>query len=416
MQKATVVQKQQIDMSVRYGGLFRRTLARAVQKSLDNVKAHQYTVPEEVREQAWHMLKLLFEGDELWEEASQLLIELAPRMEMAGFREDWLNYLTIGVKRSIEFEDASSEAELKLLVGMLLRLLGNHEEAMRNLQVSYELFGIIDEKIGQAKVRNQMAYLMFHRFNFDIAEQYAHEGLSLAIRYYQEKAESLSILGLIITERTYWQKDNKSENLRMAEEYHQEALEIRMNIGDHRKVAWSLQNIGYTLRMRSRFKEAIKHYEEACSILSKLNDPANLAIVKMNIGLANQALGKPRKALETYRHARLVFQRLHDQLNVGRIHVNEGLSFLELSEPNCAEKSFQEAIRIFQLLKNDSLRLNAIDGWALSLIAQHDYRTAIEVLNIAIAELSQLPDLPNYQYLYQSMNTHLTEAKSFYRG
>lgn len=52
-----------------------------------------------------------------------LLLTLAPKMEQAGFRQDWLSYLARRLDQAHSLEDRRAEAELNLQVGYLhLRL------------------------------------------------------------------------------------------------------------------------------------------------------------------------------------------------------------------------------------------------------------------------------------------------------
>ena len=76
-----------------YATFFSDVLIDALVDATRRVHDAESRLPEAEREDAWHLLSYAFDQDVAWQETRQLVFALAPRMELAGFREDWINYL-----------------------------------------------------------------------------------------------------------------------------------------------------------------------------------------------------------------------------------------------------------------------------------------------------------------------------------
>ena len=69
------------------------------------------------------------------------------------------------------------------------------------------------------------------------------------------------------------------------------------------------------------------------------------------------------------------------------------------------------SIRLFGELKDESECLNAMDGLAMTYLAQGEYGKASIVIQQALDMLPKIKDMPNYDYLFNSLINHLQEAK-----
>ena len=85
--------------------MFQDYIRAGVQASLARVQAVEHTLPELDRQQAWHLLSFALDLPEVWDETRALLLALAPKMEQAGFRMEWLVYLMEGHRRSQTYAD-----------------------------------------------------------------------------------------------------------------------------------------------------------------------------------------------------------------------------------------------------------------------------------------------------------------------
>ncbi|MCB9156005.1 MAG: tetratricopeptide repeat protein [Caldilineaceae bacterium] len=370
-----------------YEDLFIEYVIGGVRASLAQVQAHEYVVPDAVREQAWHVLSFALDVDAAWEVTKELLLELAPKMELMGFRETWIPYLEQGVRKSQEQQDQVTMGSLYYQLGVFYRLAAQHYDALHWLNEGRQLFAEINEIENLARCHNQLAYVAWQQGQVEETISNAKEALALLPEHHVEQAMAYSALGLIAVGQQKFDE---------AESYFLNALEIRELHGEKRLIAWSLQNLAISIMHQAKFDAAIKYYEKALTLLRNLGDYANQAIVYMNIGLAYYQQGKVDNALKNYDLANTIFIKVGDKLNSARLMTNQGLAFYEKCDFQMAEFYFNQSMTTSAVLGNNALRLNAISGLIMTKIAQDNNPEAANLLSSAMAELEQLPDLPNY--------------------
>ncbi|MEZ4660492.1 MAG: tetratricopeptide repeat protein [Caldilineaceae bacterium] len=135
----------------------------------------------------------------------------------------------------------------------------------------------------------------------------------------------------------------------------------------------------------------------------------------MNLGLVFYNKGEAQNALTHFQLAEAAWQKQDDILSLARLNTNMGLVFLALQQLGPAEEAFNHSIAHYQRLKDDSGALNATDGLAMALLAQHRYADAIAKLRQGLADLHKIAHLPSYAYLLQSMQNHLQQAQRYMR-
>ncbi|MEZ4712346.1 MAG: tetratricopeptide repeat protein [Caldilineaceae bacterium] len=388
-----------------YVDLFTEYVIGGVRASLAQVRAHEYVVPDDVREQAWHVLSFALEVEAAWAATKELLLELAPKMEQGGFRETWIPYLEQGVRKSVESRDWTAENELCYQIGLLYRLLNKHDSA--RVWLSRALNNHVLDKSTRAQIFNQFAYLEWQQGDVSRSIEYARSALQLIDDLHVERAMAFSVLGLIAVERSQWQE---------AESYHRQALQIRETSGAQRQVAQSLQNLAVALRCQNRFAEAINAFRQARLIFEQIGDKTSNAIASMNLGLAKFYSGDVWAAFEQYEFAEAIFLKHDDLLNQARICVNFGLAYLKIDRVEQAEQSFDRAVKLFAEIGNEGQRLNAVDGLALAYMAQNRYAEANKLLLQSLQDLSLAKDIPNHSRLEQIMHEHLSQLEKAQEG
>ncbi len=366
------------------------------------VHATDQQLSDEVRTQALHTLSYAMAELDLWPLVRELLLALAPKMELGGHREDWLPYLTQGLEQSKMMGDLKTAAECHLQMGLLYRLVSNFGAAREHLVASIDLAQEIGEAHQQARSLNELAWLEQLKEEYTAAEEYVQQALTLLEDGDPEVATCYRVQGMIAFGHKDWQK---------AEKFHRQALKGFEQQGDLRRTAWSLQNLAYVQYGQARYKEAIELYQQAAISLEKLHDISHLSIVRTNLGLAHYQAGSLEMAIQCYRHAFTTAKELHDNLQLARILTNFGLAYLALEDYSNAELSFQQSADIYAMLANKRAYLNAIDGLSMVYLAWQQDDKAIVILERAIAILPEIADSPDYQYLNESLNKHLQQAK-----
>jgi tetratricopeptide (TPR) repeat protein len=340
---------------------------------------------------------------EAWAATRDLLLALAPKMEMAGYRSEWLPYLADGVAQSQRQGDQAAEAALQFQCGYLYRLMSNYAAAQTSLNASAAHYAALGDAEGQARALNQLAYLAWQQHRYDEAITLAQQALLLVGALDVEKATSLSALGLVAIDRSQWQE---------AAQYHKEALHIRAYHAQRRQMAWSLQNLALALRGQQEYEKAIAYYEEAIAILDEVHDPANRAIVQMNLGIVYYFREEFTKALAIYRLAETSFHQFADDFNLGKVLTNQGLGYLALQQWSQAESAFTESMNCFQKLADRGWYLNALDGLGITYLEQGFYDKALVIFESVQLQLTDIIDTPAYHYLAATISAQLEQVRN----
>jgi len=379
--------------------LFVNYIIAGLEASLARVDAAQYTLPEADRQQAWHLLSFALKLVDPWPVTRKLLIALAPKMEAAGFRTEWLPYLQKGLHCAEQRGDRHTIASCELQIGRLYRLLSHFEEAYRWTAASVEHFATVDAQ-AQAAALNELAWLVHLQHHYDQAAAAVAQALQLLPAQDPERAMSYRVLGMIAIYQMKYQE---------AETYHRSALAL-LTEEDATPRAWCLQNLALSLRYQERHDEAIPLFTQAAKILDRAGDVSNWGITQMNLGSAYYYAGETENALSYFDDARKVADRLQDKVQIARIYTYLGLAYLALHRFDDAEAAFQLAIGAYAALGDEGWRLNAVDGLAMVYLSSKQYAKAVALLDEAIAALPTIAHLPNYAYLHQSLHEHRAAA------
>ncbi|MBX3011248.1 MAG: tetratricopeptide repeat protein [Caldilineaceae bacterium] len=383
---------------------FRHFLARSIAVAQQRIQAEGNDAPisPEARERAQNVLSYALQETEAWSETRELLLTMAPKMEMAGYRNEWLQYLMEGLSKSYQQGDQQAEAELQFQCGYLYRLMNRYEQAQVLLLASAEHYASLGETINQARSLNQLAYLAWQQHQYSKVETWAQQALALLDETTLERAMSLSALGLAAAEQARWSE---------SERYHRDALQIRTKHDNQRLMAWSQQNLGYALSGQGQYAEATAYYELAIAKLTKLNDPAHCAIVQMNLGIVYWFEGKTEKAAEIYSAAESTFRHISDDLNLAKVLTCKGLNFHTLQQWSQAESAFLASSRLFHKLGDYSEYLNALDGLGISYLEQERYSKALVIFESIRLHLPEVAGTRSYRPLSEAVPRQLEQAK-----
>lgn len=384
----------------RFKELLVRSAAVAQQRIAD--EGADAPISDEARERAQNVLSYTLKDAGAWRATRDLLLIMSPKMELAGYRHEWLAYLNDGLTQSQQQGDHATVAALQFQCGYLQRLLSNYEQAEALLRASAAHYAVWGDAAGQVRALNQLAYLAWQQHHYEEVTKLAQQTLLLHPDAL-ERATTLSVLGLVAIDRGEWQA---------AEQYHKAALEIRMQAAQRRQIAWSLQNLAVAMRGQQKNEIAIQYYEEAIALLNEVHDPANRAIAQMNLGIVYYFREEFDQALHTYRLAEPTFRQLADEFNLGKLLTNQGLIYLARQQWPQAESAFSESAHCFQKLANRSLYLNALDGLGITYLEQEQFDQALAIFETVQAQLPEIVDTPAYPYLSTTIAVQLEQARS----
>ena len=390
---------------------FQQLLTRSALVARRYVEAEGLTTPlsDAARERAQNVLGYTLKAAEAWAATRDLLLALAPKMEMAGYRSEWLPYLADGVAQSQRQGDQAAEAALQFQCGYLYRLMSNYAEAHRSLSASAAHYAALGDVEGQARALNQLAYLAWQQHHYEEAERLAHHALGIVNDLSLEKAVSLSALGLVANDRSRYGE---------AENYHRKALLIRTHHAAQKEMAWSLQNLGFALSEQGNHTMAIEHYQKALVLLDTVYDPAHSAIIQMNLGRTYYHQGSHTQALSILIPAEQRLRQMSDAFNLAKLLTIKGLCYLAQHQWEAAESAFQASSDLFQQLNDLSWYLNAYDGLGISYLERGQYAQALTIFTEIVARLPKIEGTPAHKYLTATLAIQIAqaEAKQVERG
>lgn len=389
-----------------YAALFREYIQRGVQARLAAVRSAGPALPVEEREQSLHTLEFALELPDAWPEARELLIVLAPKLEQAGYRQDWIPFLQRGIEQCRESGDAAGQAEMETHLGMLYVVMGRMDEARALFQASAGRCQALGDAAGQARALNREAYLDRLQQRSQSAGQLVQQALDLLAPDNVEWCFSHFVLGILAVDRRDWPQ---------ALSHLSEAMDGWQRRGDPVMVARSLTNLGMAQRGAGQYGEAIASYTQAIAIMAEMGDPVNEAVTRMNLGNVYWATGQPQTALEHYLLAEPILRRTDDQLRLARVNTTIGIVSTQLGRWEQAHAALATAIDLNRLVGDPRSIANALDALGELYLAQGQHAAARAVLEQGLAELTDLRDQPDFAArfsdIYGDILRHLEEAR-----
>lgn len=388
-----------------YLARFKELLMRSAAVAQARIAAEEPTAPisDDARERAQNILSYTLKEATVWHAARDLLLMMAPKMEAAGYRQEWLAYLHDGLLQSEQQGDHAAQAALQFQCGYLYRLLSNHEQAHALLSASVACYAALGETVGQARALNQLAYLAWQQHQYEEAERFAQSALQIVDEMALEKAMSLSALGLVAYSRSRYTE---------AERYHYEALLLRTDHNAYKEMAWSLQNLGLNAAEQGKYEVAIAYYKRALTLLDKVYDPAHSAIVQMNLAGTYYRQKAYAQALALLNTVEQALRRLSDELNLAKLLTTKGLCYLAQQHWALAEAAFQASADLFHRLGDLSWYLNAYDGLGISYVERAQYEQALAIFEAIVVQLPQIAGTPAYKHLAATVDTQITEVRT----
>jgi tetratricopeptide (TPR) repeat protein len=379
---------------------FRSYLRRNLIYVQRQVSAVDQQLPNELRVQALHTLSYGMGERDLWPLVRALLLAVAPKMELGGHREDWLPYLQQGLAQSQAMQDSAATAECHLQLGLIHRLLSDFDSARRQLTASIGAAATAGEWRTQARALNELAWLEQLLEEYDAAAGHVQQALTLLEEDDVERAVCYRVLGMIAIGHKNWEE---------AEQLHRTALQLFQQQSDRRRTAWSLHNLAYALREQHRYQDAFALYVQAADTLKEIGDIYHYALALFSLGFTYSMCSDFAQSLLFYRQAEDIFHKLHASYQLAKLYTDMGLAFFNLQDFTNAEVQFLRSAEIFKSLNNVSWHLNALDGLAMTYLAQNKLAEAEPVLVQAKQTLSLDKNINNYNYLWQTINQHWGE-------
>jgi tetratricopeptide (TPR) repeat protein len=324
----------------RYATIFENYIGSGLVVSLARVHAAQTGVMEADRQQAWHLLSYALQAPATWPGARDLLLALAPKMQMAGFRHDWLAYLEQGLVAGRAAGDSQAEAALNLEIGELRRHLGQYAEAEVHFTAALGLAQQSGDRAGEAAALvclANLANLAYLTQRLDEAMRLADATLALVVPEDVVGGRAFFVKGLVHDSRRHFEE---------AETSFRQSQAIWALANDKRWVALCQQNLAHLAQERMQFDEALEAYGQAALLLDEIGDQQSIAIVAMNQGIVHFLSAEYGNALALYRRTEAIHRQYYDLRGLAMVCNNIALVLRETRDWPNAESYYQQSVEL----------------------------------------------------------------------
>jgi len=149
------------------------------------------------------------------------------------------------------------------------------------------------------------------------------ESLSEELEDRSSKAESLKLIGTILTKRNNWDRAIK---------YLELSLELFEQVGDRRGVATVCQCIGNIHFEQGEWEKVREHYNRALEIAQEIDETSLIADLNNNLGALATAQGDWEKALLHYEKSLPAYEKMGDLRGLSWAYHNLGMLYADRKE------------------------------------------------------------------------------------
>lgn len=388
-----------------FGALFQHYLLRRTERLLDQVAADDQLLDEEVRSKALTALEFALESQDAHALAGKLLLAMAPKMERAGFRDEWMNYLKRWLACEAIQKDLACIGELEYQVGFLSQLCADFETAKEYLQKSRGTFASLDNVEGQARALNRLAFVARLQEHPQTAHNYVEIALSILPINSPDREFCYFVLAVLAED---------SGNYREAVTYYRQSLDSCKQVNNPSKLALRLGNLGLGLYYIKEYSEAIGCFEQSIHLFSSLNDKARIAGIWLNLGVIYLVTAKTEKAIDLFTKAELVFRSLSDNYSLGLVYLNLGIAHRDMSHYNLSEQFLLTSIQYWEQLGAITDLVNVMDELGLTYLSMNNQSKAIQTFKDSYHILSTNTWISGYSRLENRLQNHIRLAEQGY--
>ena len=384
-----------------YRNLFEQYVAAGVVHSLDTVRQDRQRVSEEVRVQAWHLLSFALRTPRAWPVTATLLLELSPKMQQAGYREQWLAYLEEGLVLSRAAGDGLRTAALELEVGELLRHLGRLDAAQTCFDIALQTFATAGDVVQTGAAKVCLANLAYLRERWLLALALCREVLAAIIDLHFVRARAL-----FVAANTH----NRLHEEEEAERLFIESQAVWEELGETRWAALCLQNRAWLASRRGENRLARTLCAEALATFVDLGALHSQAVVQQDWGIIEYLDGDMHAALLRYQEAEKLFRRLGDVRYLAMVCNNIGLVYRAEQKWDDAEIYYAEGIRLYQELGLALGRISTDSGRGKLWLERGDAAKALAHFDRLLADLQATEGNAEHRRLYTEITDYRSQA------
>ncbi|MCB0254674.1 MAG: tetratricopeptide repeat protein [Anaerolineae bacterium] len=362
--------------------LFQTYVLNTTQAALARIKATGQALPDEQdRDLALYSLDYALKLPDAWPVTGSLLTTLAPKMEQAGHRRDWIMFLDAGIDASRACGDLAIESELHLQKGILYQLLAEYEQADSQYVLSQAGFTALSDQRGLARVLNRRAFVTRRLGRYREAEEHAAAAMALLAADDPELGYSYQVLGTIAYDRMQWQE---------AARRFEQSLDLLAGSDDRRRLGWAYSNLGLALWQTGDLAAAEANLLQAMDIFAAIGDRIHQSVAQMNLGNVLVARGKLEQALQVYMEAEVVFRKAQDVERMASVNNNLGKVYREMERFADALAPARLGVEYYGQLHQPVELINSLEGVGETCVGLGNWSDAAEAYRAALSHIDEV--------------------------
>ncbi len=391
--------------TISYPDSFRRKIERTTAYALERVQTANTVLDDDTREFALNVLPYALELPEIWPRTRHLLMELAPKMEMAGWRDEWIPYLEAGIARGTAQGDLETVGELHHQLGFIYQFISQYERAEEQFTSSAEAFAQLGDaaREGRGLIRKASAMRSTHRSTGEI-EHLVHHAFSLVGDDNYLRGYGYLVLGSLAL--------HNNQQFEQARHYYQKCLDLWRTTNDARAIGWAWNNLAMALLRSSKYTESIHACLQAINYLEQVNDIAHLGTIYNTIGNAYLMLKKFEDALTWYLKSEPIFRATQNFLQLAIVYNNYGMAYYGMKDWKKSEEVLLESIHRFEMLNVPKEYADAFDNLGMTYNAMKQHARAIIMFRHAMCEVYKLRGNGVYPDYRKMVLDHLKETRA----
>lgn len=326
-----------------YGSLFkarRKELHTLIGATIENKEKDQ--LPEFLEQLAYHYTRSNNEekGIHYANRAAEKSYYMYALKESFNFYQQALDLL-----KSKKLDQEHSFLKLAILrrYGLLLRIFGDFEGAIRNQKRSLRLAHAMDSPKDEAATHLNIGILYQEMGVPQKGLNYWTRARRIAKKIDDKKIQVLAVNNL----GTYFLHIG---DLDRAAQYFSEVVNLSEAIQDMKGTALANLNLGNVAERQGDLENALAHYQRAYSIFEELDDKENITRTLNMLGVINMYLGNMDESMRKLNEAIKVANEIGDKATESNALGNIGLVHAQMWQLNEAYDKFSQSLTIAQMI------------------------------------------------------------------
>jgi len=209
-----------------------------------------------------------------------------------------------------------------------------------------------------------------------------------------ERAKALSAAGMLAFQHA---------DYHAAKALHNESLRISRTLGDQRRIAAQLGNLGNVEHEEGDESAARAHHEQCLAVMRELNDRWGIAGALNNLGNVVNAQGDFAAARGFYEECLVIAQDLGDQRGQGISLHNAGVAAYGQGDLRSARLMLEQSLAIRRKLEDRAAIASSLDNLGEVACAQGDFSAARRLFREALTSSRTLGDNRMIAYSLQGL-------------